>query len=99
MLDWPGVLPDIPDKEGQTPLWHALDSVGKEYDVFFFSGLDFSNNDHSVNSWGRVWRFSVRAMVWTPLQPTAFAKTPLGFDSWSGLDSQLGQDPRLCGTQ
>lgn len=52
MLDWLGVLLDILHKEGQTPLWHALGSVEKEYDVFFFffSGLGSSDNDHSVNS-------------------------------------------------
>lgn len=41
MLAWPGILPNIPEREGQTSLWHTLDSVGKYYDVslVFWSGI------------------------------------------------------------
>lgn len=34
MVDRPDILPDIPDKEGRTPLWHALDSMRKEHAAF-----------------------------------------------------------------
>lgn len=34
MLNRPEMLPDIPDKEGRTPLWHALDSMRKEHAAF-----------------------------------------------------------------
>lgn len=45
MLDRPDMLPDMPDKEGKTPLWHALDCVRKEYEAFS-SGLGASDGGH-----------------------------------------------------
>lgn len=99
MLAWPGILPNTPDKEGQTPLWHALDSVGKDYDVYLFSCSSSSDNDH----FDGVLKSSFDALCAhhgvDPLQYTAFAKAPRGFGSWTGLDSQQGQAARPCGTQ
>lgn len=93
MLAWPGSPYNIPEKQGQTPLWHALGSVGKRYDVYFFFGPGFPDNDHFD---GFVKYGCSRAHHGVdPLQPTAFAKAPLGFGCWTGLDSQQGQDARL----
>lgn len=92
MLACSGILPNTPDKEGQTPLWHALVIVGREYDVFFlfFSWLGSSNNDHSDEFLRSCTEAPCARDGVDRLQPTAFAKAPLGYGSWSGLDSQLG---------
>lgn len=34
MLSRPDIMPDIPDKEGKTPLWHALYGLSREYEAF-----------------------------------------------------------------
>lgn len=75
MLERPDILPDIPDKEGKTPLWHALDSVREEYD--FFRVFESEHYDHLHD----FLRSSIEALCARddvdPLQPTAFANTPL----------------------
>lgn len=65
MLAWPGSPCNIPEKEGQTPLWHALDSAGKNYNVYFFSGPGFPGNDHFDGFVKSGMDALVRITVWT----------------------------------
>lgn len=54
-------------------------SVGKDYDVYLFSGTGSSNNEYIDG----FLKLSIDALCAhhgvDPLQPTAFAKAPLGF--------------------
>lgn len=92
MLDRPDILPDTPDKEGKTPLWHALDSMRREYDAFF-SGFGTSDNGHFHG----FLRSSIEALCARddvdPLQRTALSKTPLD------LATELAQNRRRGKTQ
>lgn len=77
ILDRPDILPDIPDNKGQTPLWHALDSVRKEYQACS-SGLGSSDDGHFHEFLkSTIEALCARDDVDPLLRPTASAKTPL----------------------
>lgn len=77
MLDRPDILPDIPDNKGQTPLWHALDSVRKERDAFS-SGLGTSDSGHFHGFLkSTIEALCARDDVDPLLRPPGSAKTPL----------------------
>lgn len=75
MLSRPDLLPDIPDKEGKTPLWHALDGVRKEY-AAFSTKHGFQDNGLFHN----FLRATIEALCARddvdPQQSTGLAKTP-----------------------
>lgn len=77
MLNRPDILPDIPDNKGQTPLWHALDSVRQEYQAYS-SGLGSSDNGHFHGFLkSTIEALCARDDVDPLLRPTESAKTPL----------------------
>lgn len=76
MLNRPELLPDTPDKQGRTPLWHALKGASEEYP-------HFSSNTSPVDG-GHFYGFlqsSIEALCARndvdPLHPTGLGKTPL----------------------
>lgn len=75
MLSRPDILPDIPDKEGKTPLWHAGDSVRKEITAFSTKRI-FQDNGIFYN----FLRAAIDALFRDDVDPeksTGLAKTPL----------------------
>lgn len=77
MLDRPDILPDIPDNKGQTPLWHALDSMRQEYEAFS-SELGSSDSGHFHGFLkSAIEALCARDDVDPLLRPTGSAKTPL----------------------
>lgn len=76
MLNRPDILPDIPDKEGKTPLWHALDGVRREYAAF--STKPVFQDDGVFHNFLRaaIDALCAREDV-DPQQSTGLAKTPV----------------------
>lgn len=80
MLNRPDILPDTPDKEGRTPLWHALDSMKKEHAAF--SPKVAFQDDGRFHGFLRetIEILCARDDV-NPHQSTGFTKTPLDLAS------------------
>lgn len=76
MLDRPDILPDIPDKEGKTPLWHALDSIRKEYAAFSPKPVFQDSGRFHGFLRATIEALCARDDV-NPQQSTGLAKTPL----------------------